>query len=372
MVPTNIVNRVYNVAAYGAISGDGIDNTAPIQEALSAALQDGGELYFPPGVWEFNESLNITSTLDNISKIHRIRGSGWRSELKYVGDESAIKKEGDIHGLKLQDFKLTGNDKAAAAIDFAEESPANGVPPREALHQVTIENLFIHHFSTGYGIKMSLPYSARIIGNRIFNTKKGIYWDRGIGGEIRSNWVRHWTSNGIQIEGNTQHPNPGLSTLAINNTIVANIVDIPFYSSDENRAAICLEEVISNKVEGNYFECLGNRIGRTKCAEGFPHGIMIKGTVLSQSNTITGNFFSPENGFKIKDGNHDPEAGYAIYIGEQGSKSLISGNHLGDFIIWDEGPATSFMMQFAGGVEGQSTTRRGWIQDSNGVTQYHP
>ncbi len=362
MVPTNIVNQVYNVAAYGAISGDGIDNTAPIQEALSAALQDGGELYFPPGIWEFSESLNITSTPDghSLSNIHRIRGSGWRSELRYMGSDGAITKQDWLQGLKLQDFRLEGNEDAKAGIYFSavgEESPSHS--------QVTIENLYINRFKNGYGIYMRQPYSIRIIGNRIFDTKEGIYCVRTIGSEIRSNWIRRWSNCGIRI-GKLE-----TVSASVNNAIVSNIIDEPYYSSDENRAAIWLESATSNKVDGNYFEGLGKSISSETENKGVVHGIMIKGTVLSQSNTITGNFFSGNNRLEVKDVNNDPQAGYSIYIENIGSKTLVSGNHLGNFIIWDEGHYTSFMMQFAGGVEGQSATRRGWMQDNDGVTQYH-
>src|SRR5690606_2126392 len=55
---------VHNVRAYGAV-GDGVtDDRAAIQAAIDAAIKEGGQLYFPQGVYRVSQYLQIKGATD--------------------------------------------------------------------------------------------------------------------------------------------------------------------------------------------------------------------------------------------------------------------------------------------------------------------
>lgn len=354
MIATNIVNRVYNVAAYGAVPGEGIDNTRPIQDALASAQQEGGELYFPPGIWEFNETLHLES-VGQVASLHGVRGSGWRSELRYMGSGSAFTRAGSSLDLVLSHFKLRGTEQAQAGIDFDSADSSS-------IGHITIENVFIHRFEEGVGIRLGETYFSRIVHNRIFDTRIGIDCRRSISCEINSNLVRRWQQVGIHIG------NP--STQSASNTISANTVDEPLAADNADRAAIWLESTISTVVDGNYFECLGNH-QNGNCADGFPHGILIKGETRSQSNVISNNYYSGNNGLKDSVRVSNPDAGFAIFLATNTSRTQITGNQLGSYVIRDDGDRTMYMMAESGEIEGAGVRRSGWSILDGEVVQHH-
>ena len=357
MIESNIANRVFSITDFGAVSGAGVDNTRAIQDALVAAQQEGGELFVPSGIWEFSESIRLQSTGGEAS-LHRVRGSGWRSELRYVGTGSAITHSGTMTGLVLRDFQLRGNAQAQAGIDF--DSPGSA-----EVGNISIENVFVRSFTVGVGIRLGEAYFSRLLHNRVFDTRIGIDCRRVNSCEIKSNLVRRWQFVGIHI-GNPE-------SLSVNNAVSANTVDEPVASNEVDRAAIWLETASSNVVDGNYFECLGNHLVDGKCADGFPHGILIKSAIRSQSNTISNNFFSGNNGLKSSamDRNNDPDAGFAISLGHQAWRTQILGNQLGEYVIQDDGSRNIFMMVNSGVLEGTGNTRRGWSVIDDEVIQHH-
>ena len=61
-IPTASSNRVYNIADYGAVSGQ--DSTAALKSALTAAGKTGGIVYVPAGEYTINEAVTVPTGVE--------------------------------------------------------------------------------------------------------------------------------------------------------------------------------------------------------------------------------------------------------------------------------------------------------------------
>lgn len=100
----------FNVVAYGAVGNGVTDNTAAIQAAINATQSaGGGEIFFPPGIYRCNGTLNVTNS--NIALV----GSGQRAtQIKFFnGSSDSISVNGSgvaggqLYGFVLRDMFIT-------------------------------------------------------------------------------------------------------------------------------------------------------------------------------------------------------------------------------------------------------------------------
>jgi hypothetical protein len=68
-VQTSLADIAYNVKAYGA-KGDGItDDTIAIQNAINAALNNGGDVFFPKGYYRVTQPIKVGQSIFDLSQV---------------------------------------------------------------------------------------------------------------------------------------------------------------------------------------------------------------------------------------------------------------------------------------------------------------
>lgn len=211
--------RTVDIRTYGAIPGDGIDDTTAIQTAINYAR--GGDhpstVIIPEGKW------NISSpglNLDWASKAITMRGeskpSWWYADtntkcvIVYTGSGTAISAIGawTANMLTIENIAFVGTAHTGTAIQLMEMS------------DYTIRQCTFQRFAKAIHIKGSDPITPGLNNNAII----GKIYDN----EISSNTV------GLQATGN--QPN---MTHAIGNTFNNNGTHIRFDVTDMLQASLC-------------------------------------------------------------------------------------------------------------------------------------
>ncbi len=145
-----------SITDYGAVAGDGQDDSKAVYDCMKAALEQGREIWIPAGVFDINSPTGGYDARDGQDKNRGIliiednvtfRGAGmWHSVLQ--GDYAAFFIKAS--NTALYDFSLRGTAEARRdAIDpSAIESDYNTYD----MKNLTVQNIWIQHYKTGIWI----------------------------------------------------------------------------------------------------------------------------------------------------------------------------------------------------------------------------
>lgn len=217
--------NTYNVKTEGA-KGDGTSNDAPaIQQAIDKAVNDkGGTVFFPPGKYLIENTLNVNGMIT-------LRGSGWSTNNTDEG--SFIFFKSDFSGNAML---VSGRAATIEQLGFVCDQPTIGPnwQPNEfggafALRlkadDITVRNVFLYNVTRGIDMSGDDHSIGRITLNRIFGQplKTGIKIDNALD-VIKVNNVHFWPF---------WSGNDAVKQYQINNAIglVSYRNDNPFYSN---------------------------------------------------------------------------------------------------------------------------------------------
>jgi hypothetical protein len=161
-----------SIADFGAVPGDGQDDSEAFYYCMAEAVKQGKEVWIPEGVFDINhptsdydagdkedKNRGILITQDNVV----IRGAGmWYSILQ--GDYAAFFIKAS--NISLYDFSLRGT--AAARRDSIDPSAIETDYNTPDMKKLTIQNVWIEHYKTG--IWTHNMDGLQVIGCRIRNT----------------------------------------------------------------------------------------------------------------------------------------------------------------------------------------------------------
>lgn len=142
-----------SITDYGAVAGDGQDDSKALYDCIAAAQQQGKEVWIPAGVFyitnptsdydkgdQQDKNRGIIITKDNLV----IRGAGmWYSVLQ--GDYAAFFIKAS--NVSLYDFSLRGT--ATARRDSIDPSAIETDYNTPKMTNLTVQNLWIEHYKTG-------------------------------------------------------------------------------------------------------------------------------------------------------------------------------------------------------------------------------
>lgn len=261
------LNEVTSVTDFGAV-GDGSTNNAA---ALQAAINNGGQVVIPEGVFNFGTTLTL-------KKDTTIIGKGKSSVLRFTGSGAALREPvgsytGGYDNLKLKDFTLTTNSVASTkGIELTDN------------YQVTIDGVYIDgNNQTGFTTAGIHILSSSISQNSaIIRITNGEIWLVG-GDAIRTSgpggvaavWIEHMHLTGAGGWGvNESIPAPPFpqSNLQINNNVIEGNV----------AGGVNIDNAQATTISGNYFENINGSTATLVrlSSAGAPRGIEIKHNVF--------------------------------------------------------------------------------------------
>jgi uncharacterized secreted repeat protein (TIGR03808 family) len=167
-------------STYGIVPGDGIDQTASLQEAADRAAQSGTPFFLPPG--------NYTTTKLELKSGAQIQGVPGKSVLRYNGGGALISIE-DAADIRLTGLTLAGEAKPidGGALLMAEQVKGLVISDCRILG------------SAEDGVVLR-KVSGRISDCEIGDIRKGgLFSEDATGLEIAHNHVRDCGDNGIQV-----------------------------------------------------------------------------------------------------------------------------------------------------------------------------
>lgn len=131
---------------YGAVGDNATDDTAAITAAIDALPENGGTLYFPPGIY-----LADTPTADVILSITdrpdlTVRGCGLASNIRTSSATATeLLRVQDCTGFSLRDltFSVTGTAQIEKAVHYTVSSPGSA-------HVLDVDHVYIDNPSSVY------------------------------------------------------------------------------------------------------------------------------------------------------------------------------------------------------------------------------
>ncbi|MCD1260331.1 S-layer homology domain-containing protein [Paenibacillus athensensis] len=202
-----------SITQYGAVAGDGQDDTAALQAAIAAAKQAGRTVWIPAGTFDFNgEPLNVSNVT--------IRGAGpWYSVLQGIG--AGFNGQGGR--VQMYDFAIFG--ASTGRNDASKESGFDGNYGPGSV----IQNVWIEHRKTGIWVNGPVD-DMLIVGNRIRNTYADGINLHGANSNIHveQNAIRNSGDDGIALWSDR-----AFSTTPNHNHVIRfNTVQLPWLASN--------------------------------------------------------------------------------------------------------------------------------------------
>ncbi len=214
-----------SVTDFGAAPGDGADDAAAFDAAISAARDQGREVWIPAGVFTLDRHV----TVDRVT----IRGAGqWHTELRgsrpglfgkgepascghdgYPGNPGV---PGASTAVRLQDFAIIGD--VTERVDCDQTNAIGGALGGGSV----VSGLWLQH--TKVGLWLDGPFSGLTVsGNRILDqTADGLNLHRGITDTtVTNNVVRNTGDDGLAMWSETQ---PDRDDTFSFNTVIAPIL----------------------------------------------------------------------------------------------------------------------------------------------------
>jgi hypothetical protein len=221
--PANSVS----VTDHGATPGDGTDDAAAFDAAISAARGQGAEVWVPAGVFNLDRHV----TVDQIT----IRGAGmWHTELRGSrpglfgkGEPASCGHDGypgnpEVPGVssavELYDFAIIGN--VTERVDCDQTNAIGGALGGGSV----VSGLWLQH--TKVGLWLDGPFDGLTVsGNRILDqTADGLNLHRGVTNTtVANNFVRNTGDDGLAMWSETQPDR--------DNTFSANTVVLPILAN---------------------------------------------------------------------------------------------------------------------------------------------
>jgi len=202
-----------SITQFGAVAGDGQDDTAALQAAIAAAKQAGRAVWIPAGTFDLNgQPLDVSDVT--------IRGAGpWHSVLQGIG--AGFNGQGGR--VQMYDFAIYG-----ASIERNDASKESGFDGNYGPGSV-IQNVWIEHRKTGIWVNGPVN-DMLIVGNRIRDTyADGINLHGGNGNiHIEQNAIRNTGDDGIALWSDRAFS----TTPNHNHAIRFNTVQLPWLASN--------------------------------------------------------------------------------------------------------------------------------------------
>jgi hypothetical protein len=202
-----------SIADFGAVAGDGQDDSAALVAAIAQARISGAGVWIPAGTFEIASG---PLDVDNVT----IRGAGmWHSVLS--GRGAAFAGKGD--NIRLYDFAIDG--ATTERIDSAPETGLDG----NAGTGSTVQQVWIEHVKVG--IWLNAPTDgAYIAGCRVRNTFAD---GMNISGGTRNTLVEQCQVRNTGDDGLAIWSAPWISPEpSSNNTLQSNTVQLPWLASN--------------------------------------------------------------------------------------------------------------------------------------------
>lgn len=153
--PTNSLS----ITSFGAIPGDGLDDTDALLECITEASKLQKEVWIPEGIFDFTRSESIVIAAEGIT----IRGAGmWHTTLQGLGAGFMIKAD----NVSFYDFSIlgaeTGRNDALGRAGFETSD-------QDVAHKnLTIQNIWMEHLKVG--VWTYFMDHMQVVGCRIRNT----------------------------------------------------------------------------------------------------------------------------------------------------------------------------------------------------------
>lgn len=354
-------SAIFNVEDYGAISNDSLPDDHAVGKALTAALREGGVLFFPAGIWRLNNTLLLTCNPDGpgascsgdgLSKPIQIHGVNLRSTRILSNASPAIAMEAGHLPIStlLQDFRLTGQLHASS-------QPQHGISfcDNTATAALVIERVQVDAFN-GDGICALAAFNARIVNNRLESVRTGIRCEECRISIIESNRVSTFSRYGIFV-GTNRNNSSSQGSIAVR--VVANEIThsraFDGHSCESAITGIRVGRGQNVTVESNYFEDIKAPAACGSVANAV--GISIKPeNGRTRDAVVKSNFWSGRN-------SKNP-----VYIDKDAFFTVLEATGGAENIV-DNGLNTLFLFHKISGADcadptsigGDSTTRRGWV-----------
>lgn len=226
--PSEMPENALSITDFGAVPGDGRDDTEAVVKCIENAVKQGKEVWIPEGVFELGKAIeahdagqddtpNRGIVLDKDNVV--IRGAGmWHSVLKGENAAFFIKAS----NISFYDFSLMG--AAVSRRDSVDPSAIETDYNTLSMENLTVQNIWIEHYKTG--IWTHNLDGLHVVGCRIRNTfADGMNLRRGTSNSIvEQNDVRNtgddaiamWSSDFNDTNNKIRFNNVALQWLANN------------------------------------------------------------------------------------------------------------------------------------------------------------
>lgn len=161
-------NAVINVKAHFDAEGDGsTDDTTAIQNALDAAVEDGGEVYFPPGTYKVSSTLTLGESGATTQGVI-LRGAGKNATtiapttavtgpvIKFINGRAC-----HVEGMRIKGNGASGT-APSAAIEVHRDTPGASSPSRMVFKHLWLAD------TVADGLDNGIRFTAAQTGNNDF------------------------------------------------------------------------------------------------------------------------------------------------------------------------------------------------------------
>ncbi len=162
--PIPMPENALSIEDFGAVSGDGADDTAALVECIKEAEAQGKEVYLPAGEFDITQNPYVNGIPIRKDPVV-IRGAGmWHTVLKGEASGFAIQAP----NVAFYDFSLIGNVKQRR--DSIDPPAFNLLPASGAarVKDVRLQNIWVEHYKVG--LWADVVDGISIMGCRIRNT----------------------------------------------------------------------------------------------------------------------------------------------------------------------------------------------------------
>jgi len=225
------INDVYNVSNYGAVGDGVINDTLAIQAAIDAAIaNNGGTVWFPPGKYLIESSLNLNGLV-------YLKGSGWSTDSSDKGSFIYFKDTFSGNAInvfgraaEIHDLGFTC-DQPTSAINWQPNAFGNGYAINIAVDDVKISNVLLYNVTRGINMSHHASSVGRITLDRIYGQplREGIKIDNALD-VIKVNNIHFWPFWSVRESNELK---AAIASYQYNNAVglVSYRNDNPFYSN---------------------------------------------------------------------------------------------------------------------------------------------
>jgi hypothetical protein len=280
----------YPVEYYGAVANDGVDDTAAIQAAITAAGAARGTVEFAGGSYSISSTLTVSGDYTTIrGPAVIVRAGSWTSA-------SAMLKINAAEGVIISDVSVDGNDSTAVYVPTSVRIGIQVAPGSEntAINGVDVYN--VHGDGIYVGATGAAPISTRITNCYITgNRRNGISVTNGSDVLVSGCTVADNYQNAIDVEPN------GASDVANGVVVSSNHLSVSLTHAMDSGltyyprlldASTINENISSIVVSGNTFKKLAASTADTSALHDVAVFISGPEMVTYSGNSVSTNYTS--------------------------------------------------------------------------------